>query len=253
MLKLNDVQRARILTILHYIVLTLAGLLAAYIAVETFRGIDFMNDSGYMTFQLWVCITFLVIFVVEAILHDHPWRFTSHNFIFLFIAIPYLNIIQATHLHVHPQVLYYLQYVPLLRGVWAIFIVIGYLCATRINSMFFSYLTCIALTLFFASMLVYVRESPSNPQLHTYAQALQFCALNLTTIGTSTPVATPTARVAAVIMASMGMTMFPLFTVYLAAWVRRYLRRMRFQRGIVPEIDPKEENEDKTSTGVSGV
>ncbi len=66
-----------IVSILHGLVLVLSVLLIVFISYDTFEGIPFLENKHYMTFQLWVCIVFLVDFFVEMIIsHDH-WDYVK--------------------------------------------------------------------------------------------------------------------------------------------------------------------------------
>ena len=54
-----------VLWTMHTIVLVLSVLLIVYISIDTFEEIDFLQNSHYMTFQLWVCVVFIIDFFVE--------------------------------------------------------------------------------------------------------------------------------------------------------------------------------------------
>lgn len=225
LIKVSEDTYRRINRLSHTVILVLATLLVIYIAVETFRGVPFMSDSGYMAFQFWVCMAFMTVFFVEVAVAPSPWRYFIRNFLFLLISIPYLNIIKAMDMPVSGEALEYLRYIPLLRGVYAMVMVITAVSTSRIIGIFWSYLSIMVLVLFFGSMLFYVREAPVNPDVHTYWTSLWWCSLELTTIGAPINPVTPTGKVLAAVLASMGMIVFPLFTVYLSDVVRRYIMR----------------------------
>lgn len=60
--------RPRIYTVLNWIVLSLSVALITYVSVLAFRNVEFMSDTGYMRFQLWVCIVFILDFFAELYL-----------------------------------------------------------------------------------------------------------------------------------------------------------------------------------------
>ncbi len=58
-----------------------------------------------------------------------------------------------------------------------------------------------------------------------YGAALWWALMDATTIGSYIYPVTVTGKILAVILAALGMMMFPLFTVYITNWVQRYNRR----------------------------
>ena len=65
--------------ILHIVILLLSLFLIISISIDTFKGIPFYTQSVYMKVQLWICVLFLVDFVLEFILADNKKRyFTTH-------------------------------------------------------------------------------------------------------------------------------------------------------------------------------
>ena len=60
--------------ILHIVILLLSLFLIISISIDTFKGIPFYTQSVYMKVQLWICVLFLVDFVLEFILADNKKR-----------------------------------------------------------------------------------------------------------------------------------------------------------------------------------
>lgn len=79
-------------TILHILVLLGSLALIVAISLDTFEGVNFLESRRYMTFQFWVCILFLVTFVLELFMAEDRWHFIRHNWLFLLVSIPYLNV-----------------------------------------------------------------------------------------------------------------------------------------------------------------
>lgn len=225
MLKLTEQKRKYLLRTLHSVVLILSLGLIIFISFEIFNEVDFLNDYAYMTFQLCVCIVFIIDYILSTFLDEHPRRYALRNIGFLIISIPYLNLIDLFGLNPGPQVLYYIRFIPLLRGAWAMAIVVSYVSTNRIVGIFASYLSIMVLVLYFASIMFYSQEQPINPGVPTYWSSLWWCALEMTTIGAPVNPFTPTGKILAAILAGMGMIMFPLFTVYLTQMIRKYLKR----------------------------
>ena len=74
--------------ILHIVILLLSLFLIISISIDTFKGIPFYTQSVYMKVQLWICVLFLVDFVLEFILADNKKRYFITHFISLLVAIP---------------------------------------------------------------------------------------------------------------------------------------------------------------------
>lgn len=210
---------------LHTVILVLSVCLIVFISYETFMGIEFMDDKVYMTFQFWVCVVFICDYILSVMLAPDPRRHAWRNIGFLLISIPWLNIVSALDINLSPDAMYYVRFIPLVRGAWAMAVVVGYVSTNRLIGIFASYLSIMLLTLYFASLIFYDREQPVNPGVPTYWSALWWSALEMTTIGAPVNPFTPTGKVLAAILSGMGMMMFPLFTVYLTQLVRKYIRR----------------------------
>lgn len=225
----NDDARLRVMRKIQFLVVVLAAALAAYIAVETFMQQPFLQDSGYMTFQFWVCVLFVCAFAAEATVAPRHWHYVRTHLFFLFISIPWLNIIARMGTEVPATALDYLRYMPLLRGAYAMYLIIKFAANSRIIGLFWTYLTVMLLMLVFASLLFYQREMPVNPDVKSFWTSLWWSSLELTTIGAPIYPVTPTGKVLAAILSGMGMIMFPLFTVYLSDLVKRSMRRFSGQ------------------------
>lgn len=116
-----------------------------------------------MKTQLWICLWFLFDFVLEFFLSRHKGRYLRTHFIFLFVAIPYQNIIAYYGWTFSPEVTYLLRFIPLLRGGYALAIVVGWLTYNRASSLFVSYLTMLLATVYFSSLAFFVLEHKVNP------------------------------------------------------------------------------------------
>ena len=127
--------------ILHVIILLLSLFLVISISIDTFKGIPFYEQSVYMEVQLWICALFLADFVLEWFLATDKMRYVATHFIFLLVAIPYQNIIAYMGWTFSPEVTYMLRFIPLVRGGYAMAIVVGWLTYNRASGLFVSYLT----------------------------------------------------------------------------------------------------------------
>lgn len=208
-----------ILNFMNFIMLVLSLLLIVWISVDTFRNISFLDNHAYMTFQFWVCVVFMADFFVQMAYSRRKTRFFFHRIFFLLLSIPYLNIIGALDIHLSHEAIYFVRFIPLARGALAISIVMGYLSTNAVTSMFMSYLCLILMITYFCSLIFYQRESGINPGVTSYWSALWWSAMNITTVGCDITPMTPAGKIVGVILPVCGMTIFPLFTVYLTNYV----------------------------------
>lgn len=135
--------------ILHVIILILSLFLVISISVDTFKGIPFYEQSVYMKVQLWICALFLADFVLEWFLAEKKGHYVATHFIFLLVAIPYQNIIAYMGWTFSPEITYMLRFIPLVRGGYAMAIVVGWLTYNRASGLFVSYLTMLLATVYF--------------------------------------------------------------------------------------------------------
>lgn len=138
--------------ILHVIILILSLFLVISISVDTFKGIPFYEQSVYMKVQLWICALFLADFVLEWFLAEKKGHYVATHFIFLLVAIPYQNIIAYMGWTFSPEITYMLRFIPLVRGGYAMAIVVGWLTYNRASGLFVSYLTMLLATVYFSSL-----------------------------------------------------------------------------------------------------
>lgn len=215
------------------VIIVLSLLLVVYISVDTFEGIDFLKNRRYMDFQFWVCVVFLADFFVEMWFSARRLHYLRTHFLFLFISIPYLNIISACGLQLTSQDLFFVRFIPLLRGVVAMAIVVGYLSSNRITSLLVSYMVIMLSIVYFASLIFLYKEQSVNPMVEDYGNALWWAFTTATSVGCSINPMTPTGKILAVVVACTGITMFPLFTVYFTSVVQRYSTRLRHRYAAV--------------------
>lgn len=224
-MKLSTRDTRYIKTVLYVMVFLLSLGLIVYISIDTFTGVDFLKNESYMRFQLWVCVVFMTDFFIELFMADDKWRYIRQRWFFFMVSIPYLNIISLWHIDFSREVLYFLRFVPLVRGALALSIVIGYMTSNRLSSLLFSYLAIMLSVIYFASLIFLEKEQPVNNMVPDYGAALWWACMNATTIGCDIYPVTVAGKILAVILAGMGMMMFPLFTVYITGLVQRYNSR----------------------------
>ena len=210
---------------LHIAILVLSVFLIITISVDTFRNLSFLNQGSYMTVQLWVCTFFMFDFLLELVLSPHKWRYLKSHFVFFLVSIPYLNIITYMHIDFSPQAGYFLRFIPLVRSGYALAIVVGWFTRNRASSLLVSYLTMLLATVYFSSLLFFVIEHDVNPLVVHYTDALWWAFMDVTTVGSNIYAVTATGKILSVVLAALGMMMFPIFTVYVTNWAQQATRR----------------------------
>lgn len=121
--------------VLHIIILLLSLFLVISISIDTFKNIPFYTQTSYKKIQLWICLFFLFDFVLELFLSKDKLRYLRTHFIFLLVAIPYQNIIEYYHIITSPELSYFLRFVPLVRGGYALAIVVGWLSYNKASGL----------------------------------------------------------------------------------------------------------------------
>lgn len=164
---------------------------------------------------------------MEFFLAKHKGRYLRTHFIFLLVAIPYQNIITYYGWTFSPEITYLLRFIPLLRGGYALAIVVGWLTYNKASSLFVSYLTMLLATVYFSSLAFFVLEHKVNPLVHSYGDALWWAFMDVTTVGSNIIAVTVTGRVLSVLLAALGMMMFPIFTVYITNLIQQSNKRKK--------------------------
>lgn len=213
-------QKEEFLDVLHIIIVLLSLFLVVCISIDTFNNISFLTQGTYLKIQLWVCLFFLFDFVLEFILSDRKGRFFSTHFIFLIISIPYLSIINHYQISFSPEVNYLIRFIPLIRGGYALATVVNWLAKNTISGLFVSYITILFATVYFFSLMFFVLEHTINPLVVNYSDSLWWALMNVTTVGSNIYAQTGIGKILSVVLAALGMMMFPIFTVYITNLVQ---------------------------------
>lgn len=205
--------------ILHLAMLVLSLFLILSISIDTFKGIEFFNEPGNLRTQTWICICFLIDFIIEFFMSRHKGRYMFTHFIFLLVSIPYLAIIHIMGWTFSANITYLLQFIPLVRGGYALAIVVGWFTYNRATGLFVTYFVTLLATVYFASLVFYMFEHGVNPNVTDYDSSLWWAAMDVTTVGSNIVAVTPVGRVLSVVLAALGMMMFPIFTVYVTSLI----------------------------------
>lgn len=205
---------------LHTLILVLSVLLIVFISIDTFEDVPFLQNRTYMHFQLWVCIIFMADFFIELPLARNRRRYVRDRLLFLILSVPWLNIVDLLHLPLTENELYWVRFIPLARGVLAMSIVVGYVSRNKLTSLFASYTSIMIAFLYLGALIFLYREHPVNPQVPDFGAALWWACMDATTTGCNIQPVTLAGKITGMVLAAMGMVMFPLFTVYITNMVR---------------------------------
>lgn len=221
-------RHARIIGgIAHWVVLALSLGLIVFISYDTFAGIPFLRNTAYMTFQFWVCMVFVADFVIEFAVSVNRKRYLATHIFFLLVSIPYLNILQMTGMldDITTQQFYFLRFIPLVRGAYALAMVVGALSQNHATNLLTSYAAILFSIVYFLSLIFYEQEKPVNTDVTEYWNALWWALMNVTTIGCDINPMTVAGQISGFILAASGMLMLPLFTVFVTSLVKNHNQR----------------------------
>lgn len=208
-------KKEEFLEALHIIIVLLSLFLIVCISIDTFNNISFLTQGTYLKIQFWICLFFLFDFFLEFILSNRKGHFFATHFIFLILSIPYLNIIDYYQISFSPEINYLIRFIPLIRGGYALATVVHWLTKNKISGLFVSYTTILVAIVYFSSLMFFVLEHQINPAVASYSDSLWWALMNVTTVGSNIYAQTGFGKVLTIILAALGMMMFPIFTVYI--------------------------------------
>lgn len=202
------------------IVLILSLALIVFISYDTFKGINFLESGVYMNFQFWVCVIFLLDFFVQFAISNDRRKYLARRWFFFLISIPYLNIISMFNLDLSTQALYYIRFIPLVRGAYTFILVVGYVSTNRAFSLLTQYAVLLVSIVYFTSLIFYYEEKAVNSNVSTYWDALYWACMDCSTVGSYINAVTVVGKILSVILPVAGMMMLPLFTVFVTSKVK---------------------------------
>ena len=103
---------------------------------------------------------------------------------------------------------------PLVRLFLAFYIVIRWLAGDRVRKLLAAYVLTVALFTYLSALVFYDYEAGVNPRLHGFGDAVWWAWMNVTTVGAEIFPVTTVGKVFSVLLPSLGMLFFPIFTTY---------------------------------------
>ena len=215
--KINQIL-LKVSDIISIITLLILGIT---ISLDTFQNKESFASEHYMSIQLSVSLVLITTLLAEFILSENKVQFLKSRFLFILVCIPYLNIFQWLDIHFSVEATYFLRFIPLLRGGYILMFFVRMYCKRNSSYMLISYLIILLSTLYFFSLIFYVFEYKINPNVNNYADALWWSAMVASTEGSNIIAITPVGRVLTVIETFLGITFFPIFTVYIVDTIKK--------------------------------
>ncbi len=185
------------------------------ISIEVLSGDHLHYSSWYMWLQLVVCIVFMIDFATAMVTTDkNSRRWFWLNLLFFLISIPYLNILSWMNVMPHRGVAIVVAALPLLRSFIAMGVVVWWFIVGKVSRIFAAYLFTVVCFTYLAALIFYDYEILVNDKLNGFGNALWWAWMNTTTVGAAIFPVTTIGKVLAVLLPSLGMMFFPIFTIY---------------------------------------
>lgn len=188
---------------------------------------NIQNDSYIYdnTLQFWICIYFMADIVLLWFLSDDRWKFFKRYACLFLISIPYIGICEYYELEVSTFIFYLLKFLPVVRGMISLIFLAELLINNKITSLFVSYLALFVSLSYAQTLLFYLFERPVNPDVKSYWDVLWWATMTVTTVGSNIIPITTEGKIATGTLATTGLTIFPIFTVYITTLVQDFSAR----------------------------
>ncbi len=209
--------------ILNIIVLLSSILILVLLSVEILKGPNVMPRQLYLNIQLIICIILMVDYWYLFFLAPRKWRYFKNYLILLLVAIPYYNIVYWFDLSLTPLQSVLLRAIVLIRGGYGLIVMINWFTKSKVTNMMITYLIMLVAMAYFGSLVFYSIEKGLNPGLHSFSDAIWWACMDVTTVGCSIEPVTNEGRILAVVLAVMGMSMFPILTVYITNYFQSHM------------------------------
>ncbi len=203
---------ARVLNILAVV----AGVvLVAALSWEIVEGDHIHFSRGYLAVQFVVCLIFLAEFGGGMAAARHRGGYLWRNLPFLLLAVPWLNIFDWCGVHLTHDWGLIVGLIPLLRAFMAMILVVRWLVAdSRVTRLLIAYVFTVVVFTYLSALVFYDYEVLVNPKLEGFGNALWWAWMNVTTVGAAIFPVTAVGKVVCVLLPSLGMMFFPIFTTY---------------------------------------
>lgn len=193
----------------------LAGItLIVALSIEVLTGNHHTYSSWYLWLQFVVCMIFIIDFASAFMTSKKSYRTRLTNLIFLMISIPYLNILHWADIEPDRGLAVIVSALPLIRAFVAMGVVVGWFVEGRVKRIFGAYIFTVVGFTYLAALMFYDYEIGLNPHLQGFGNAIWWACMNVTTVGAAIFPVTAIGKTLAVMLPSLGMMFFPVFTIY---------------------------------------
>lgn len=210
----HPVNRYKALEILKVI----AGIVLLFaISWEIISG-DHTNFSQiYLITQFVVCIIFLCDFFIRWGLAERRNRFFWTHLPYLLISIPWLNILDWSGVVLTHDWGLLVGLIPMLRAFLAMVIVVEWMVSekNRMDRIFWAYIFTVVVFTYLSALVFFDYEAGVNTKLVGFGNALWWAWMNVTTVGAEIFAVTAIGKIVTVLLPSLGMMFFPIFTTYI--------------------------------------
>lgn len=202
-------------------------IIASFILIADITIVDLPNiqrnlDVEPTRLQFWICIYFLIDFILLMLIADDKWQYFRRYFILLPLSIPYSNLLTYYSVDLTSDLIYILKFLPIVRGVVASILLINLLISNKITGLFIAYLSVFISLAYIQTLIFFLFESPKNPEVQSYYDVLWWASMTVTTLGSNIIPVTGVGKVSTAILAVTGITIFPIFTVYITTMVQSW-------------------------------
>jgi len=225
MKRISPEHAQKIKNMLHAFGVVASVILLVSISLEAFSDDPFMAHTVYFDTQFWICIYFTVDFFVFLLLAENKWAFLRRYGLVLLLSIPYLSIVNHVQLDLTEEQRYFIRLIPLVRGAAALVLIVSTIVRRITTALFVSYLILLFSIIYFLTLIFFVVERGPNPEIKTYSDCLWWAAMTVTTLGSTIQPVTVAGKITTTVLATMGLTIFPIFTAYITTVINRISQR----------------------------
>lgn len=208
--------------ILYLLTVIASMILIADITIVDLPNIQKNLDIEPTKLQFWICIYFLIDFMLLMLIAEDKWRYFKRYFILIPLSIPYTNILAGFSIDLSSDALYLIKFIPIIRGVVALILLINLLISNKITGLFMAYLSIFISMAYVQTLIFFLYESPVNPSVQSYYDVLWWASMTVTTLGSNIIPVTGVGKVSTAILAITGITIFPIFTVYITTMIQNW-------------------------------
>ena len=211
----SPVRYTRLRNMLETLAVIAGMVLLAALSWEIIGGRESHFSPVYLKVQFAVCLLFLLDFFVEWAAAERRGRFFWRNLLFLLISIPWLNILNWSGIEVTRDWGVIVGLMPVLRAFLAMVIIVRWLVrGNKMRRMLVAYVFTVVVFTYISGLVFYEYEEAVNPKLHGFGNALWWAWMNVTTVGAEIFPVTAIGKIFCVMLPSLGMMFFPIFTTY---------------------------------------